>query len=473
MLRYVKTKRFGWLICIFSFFISVFVFAFQPNRQGLGLFFTLPLTWSICSFVFQDIIDYHKHGFGLKIFYLVTIIRYLVLPILTCISGDISSPYGFFSSNAYLYAIIIQDVELIVSCITIKLYYQKTYDYYKILYSSQNAYYDDVSVGGLVIILLSVAIIAYRGADRLLRTFRFGIVKQSLDSKSMYGYDIWLAHTLMAIIVIIVIGKFQKANDKKESFINTIIPLICVGLSCVSIFGNNRMMLIYFAVSGIATLQFAFPQKRKFFMFIIIPILLIVLIGFTMVKQFRVDINSNSQFSVSSFSEIIAAYVTGTESIAKTYHMYGINGDQVQLLTPIADLVNKTTIFQLPGINVIIEIFKDVPTTYKLGTIRSEIIPVAGQTLYLGGESFGWLLDILAYYFVVRLLIISECKSKTAIKSGDVYIFTWISAIFGMAMCYSLAVIYNSLVYVPLFASLALYIVRNIRLIRAERKSNQ
>ena len=448
---------------------AIYVWLNLPSRQGVGLLFTLPLTWAFCAFIFQDIVGYCAGGFGLKIFYATTVIRYLLLPVLTCISGDVSSPYGIFAAEAYRYAIIIQDIELVVCCITIRLFYQKTLNKCLISPKGSPAFYDDISLSGLIFIALSVSLIYLRGAERLLKTMRFGIVSDILEEDAMYGYDIWLAHTLMAVIVIIVVGKFQKANDKKESFMNLLIPIVCVGLSCLFIFGNNRMMIIYFAVSGIATLQFAFPKKTKLFMMTIVPTMAIVLISFTMVKQFRMDLRSDADIDAERTADILAAYVTGTESIAKTVYMYEKNGDKVQLLTPLADIVNKTTLFQLPGMNAIIKKFYNIPTTYGLATIGSEIMPIAGQTLFLGGYTFGWLLDIIAYAVIMRLLVYFECKMKTVQRSGDVYIYTWVSVIFAMAMCYSMAVIYNGLTYVPLFSSCFLLVIRNTRFLRTRR----
>ena len=123
-LRYVKRLEFN-IFPILGIFITFFVAGGTPSRDGIGALFLLPLTWTICSFVFQDIILFHRNGFGLKIFYMITCLRYLILPVLTCLAGDVSSPYGYFAAGTYRYAIIIQCIELVTSCIAIKINYEK------------------------------------------------------------------------------------------------------------------------------------------------------------------------------------------------------------------------------------------------------------------------------------------------------------------------------------------------------------
>ena len=322
--------------------VSFYVLLAQPVRDGFELYFTLPLTWLICSFVFYEIVEYHVGGFGLKLFYAVTVARYLVLPVLTCFEGDVSSPYGFFSAGAYRYAIFIQDVELIVCCLVIRLSYQRTLKKVKEAHRADGVWYDDISLGGVLVVGVSVLLILVRGVDRLAQSMRFGIITEKLDPNAYYGYDIWLAHALMAFLVIIVVGSFQKKNDKRESGLNLFLPLVCAGLSCLFVFGNNRMMIVYYAVAGLATLRFAFPKKQKLILLIMIPVAVIVLFSFTMIKQYGIDISSADEIAPTNAAETLAAYVTGTESIAKTYHMYELYGDQVQILTPLADLVNKT-----------------------------------------------------------------------------------------------------------------------------------
>ena len=471
-LLYVKTNPFG-LFGLVGIAVSLYTLYMLPDRPGLELYPLLPITWTICVFVFQDIIPYHKNGMGLKFFYATTVFRYLIIPILTCLAGDVSSPYGYFGADAYRYAIVMQSVELFICAATIKVSYEPYYYQVAQNVHEKNFCYDDISIGSLLLICGCIGLVVIRGVDKLLRTMRFGIVSAALDQDSMYGYDIWLAHTLMAVVVIVVIGKAQKNNDRKKSIKNIVLPIISVGLSCLLIFGNNRMMIVYFALSGLATLFIAFPEKKKLISATILPIMVVVLVSFTMVKQFRTDLRPETSIDIAETQETLTAYLTGTESIAKTYFLYGINGHRMSVLTFFSDIANKTTILGLPGFNRILGLFKNVPTSYKLAMIGSEIVPVAGQTLFYGGYVFGWLLDIAAYIVLMRLLCYFEIKGKLARRSGDVYLYTWCSLILGMSMCYSLSVIYNGFTYVPFFLMISLNIIRNIRFYKAKIRGTE
>ena len=190
-----------------------------------------------------------------------------------------------------------------------------------------------------------------------------------------------------------------------------------------------------------------------------------------MMKQFGIDVSdqaSTKDISIDNIENTIMSYTCGTESIAKCYYMYGINGNKVTFLTVLSDIVHKTRLFELPGLNGIIEMFDDVPTSYSLAMIGSEIVPIVAQLLFFFGPIMGLVFDVIAFYFVIKLLVIVECRAKTSLVEGNIYVYAWLSALLGLCMCYSLAVIYNNVSYVPFFVFCALIISRKIQLAKTE-----
>lgn len=429
---------------------------------GAELYFSLPLTFACCLLLFKHIIPYQAGGYGLKVFYFFCCLRYVFLPYFTCQVGSFASSW---SSEAYTYAIFIQDVELIVSCLSIHYYYSRKYNVINQNLAEKKAtHYEDLSLGGWIVIFVSIALIATRGLNRLLVSMRFGIISERLEEEAYYGYDIWMAHTMLAFLAIVVTSYFQKRNDKESDALNLLFPFgICL-LTCFMTFGNNRMMTVYFALSAMSILSCSFPRYKRTISTLIMTALAIVIVSFTFIKQYGTDITTGDEIDADrrGVAASVAVYVSSTEAIAKVYDRYRITGNQMESRTFLADIADKTTIFELPGIGVK-ELVKDVKPSYKLAMTGVEVVPVAGQTLYYGGYMLGWLLDIIAFWFVMLLLVKFEINSKLQKNLGNRYLYTWMSVICAMVMCYHLGIMYHAFTYVPFFTWIALLINRRFR----------
>lgn len=90
-----------------------------------------------------------------------------------------------------------------------------------------------MSLGGLLVLGVAVLIIAVRGVNRMLSKMRFGLITEAMDEESMYGYDIWLAQTMMAFLVIMVVEFFSERERRKPGIFNCVIPLVTVVLTCM------------------------------------------------------------------------------------------------------------------------------------------------------------------------------------------------------------------------------------------------
>ena len=464
-----KTKStYNTIVTVFfwiGLFVTAYVLGMPLKEDGSQFFFTIPLTFSICCFIFKDIVSYSSGGMALKVFFTVCVFRYLVLPFFTCQQGHFNNVQ--FSANAYIYATFVEDMELIVSCVFIRHYYKKEYRRISKKALDKQFFYEDLSLGGLLVIVFSIGIVAVRGLGELTQYMRVGIVTEGMEAESM-GYDIWLAQTVLAFLMIVVASYYQKKNDIKSSFGNMLLPLFVGMLTCVIIFGNNRMTIVYYALSAIAILNYAFPSKsqKSVITAIMAIVFAVIMISFTMTKQFSVDVSTgNMDIGDRSLTGSVALYISSTEAIAKTYDLYGLRGDQMQgLLTFFSDVAHKTQLFFLPQLNFIKSAFRNIPTSYGLAMTDVEVCPMAGQMLFFGGYWFGWLFDILAFYTAVRCMIIFEVKSKTEKRLGIRYLSTWVSIVFAMMMCYHMGIIYNVVTYIPLFTYLALIVNDKIKI---------
>lgn len=450
------------ILLVLSIFVTIFVAVNTPIQQGAELYFTLPLTFFLCLIFFKKIFPYHKGGFALKVFYFFCILRYLFLPFFTCSIGHFTSNW---SGEAFLYAIIIQDIELITSFCAIKYYYYKKY--VKISHTlayKKSSFYENISLGGWLVIGVALLLIVSRGAS-FLNSMRFLVISSHLENEANYGYDIWMAHTMLAFLTVVITSTFQKRNEKSDSLFNIIIPIIISFLSVALVFGNNRMMTFYFAFSALSILSVSFPKYKKGISVALLAVVALVIFSFTMVKQYNVNISEgeSAQVENESLARTIAVYVSSTEAVAKAYDMYAITGDQMRFGTVFADIVDKTMIFQLPGMPMKRWV-RGITPSYKLAMTGVEVVPVAGQTLFYGGYVFGWLVDILVFWFVMWLLVTFEIHSKLEVNLGDRYLYTWMSVICAMVMCYHLGIMYGAFSYVPFFLWIAVSINRKLKI---------
>lgn len=459
-----KTDLLFYILLLTGIFSTIYVGTEIAPSLAVPLFL-LPLSFSICLVLFKRIIPYHQNGYGIKVLYFIIVTRYLILPTLTCLTKSFDK-LAIYSNEAYDYAIIMQVVELITTCVVIYIFFPKIYSRCKIqhLKKVENNYYDELSLGGIMVIIFSLFLIYTRGLNSLLSSLRFFVVSSGLEEEGMYGYDIWLAHTLLAFLMIVIAGTFQRRENKKPQVINIIIPLFVAFFSCSLSFGDNRMTIVYYAISAYAILVIAFPRRKYAVKGTIIPVAIIVLASFTMIKQFGYDVTAggNTGLKDDDIVTTMSAYVSTTQNIAKAYDMYSLNGDKMTLNSIVSDVTNGIVIFQLPVLQQLTASLRKYPTSISLASTSTEVVPMAGQSLFYGSHLLGWLVDILFFVVLIRLLILTDCRSKFERRLGNKYLLTWISVTFGMIMAYNLTIIWNSLNATPLFTLGALWVNRTI-----------
>lgn len=462
-----KTKTLTYILILVGVLTTIYVWVNTPKVFGLYFFFLLPLSFTVCCAAFHGILPYHRGGWGLKVLYTVILVRYVVIPFFTSSLGLFGNLLRY-SPEACNYGVFMQVVELFVTCIVIRFYFAKTYNKCRLKYTSgrKKHYYDNLSAGGILVILFSLFVIAQRGIGRMLASMRFLVMSQSLEEEAIYGYDIWMAHTLQAFLVIVVSASFQLRENKKPSAFNIIIPLLFAFLSCSVSFGNNRMTSVYYAVSAIATLFVAFPHRKAAVLGTIVPTFVVVIVSFTMIKQFGYDVTAGGSTNLGNDDLVttLSAYVSTTQNIARAYDMYGIFGNRMSIANAFSDFIKGIVLLQLPFFHGLTASIRSVPTSIALASTGTEVVPMAGQALFYGGNLFGWLVDIIFFVILIRLLLLTDCYSKMEKRLGNKYLLTWISVTFGMAMTYNLSIIWTSLNSTPLFTFLALLVNRNIKL---------
>ena len=446
------------ILRIVSIAATLFVMYNTPILPGASFFYLIPLSFTIRIFLFGDIFGYHKGCYGLKTFYIVMLFRYIIYPIYTCISGyfNTDNPLVEWGNT---YGIFMISLECFVVCITIKQTYLPIYykEYNKI--NSNKIINSSLTKSGLCFVLFSVACIIFKGGA--LSTMRFLVVTEKYNEVDAWlSYDTWIAQTLMAFLVIVIVSYYHNKEKHHHSFFNIILPLVVALASTTIVFTNNRMTMIYYAVSALAILNYAFPKYKKMFKASLLCALAVVIVSFTLLKQFNINANDRAGESLDTYqiSAGMSDYLCGMENISFTCKMYDLNGQNVNIETFLAEVTKYCKVLNLPGLYIIPRHFEKTPTTIDYATIRGEMVSVAGQTLYYGGKYFGWLLDILVFVVICKLLLLFDIRSRLEQSLGRKYVFTWISILFGMSLCYCLTTLWLVITFIPTFLLGALWI---------------
>lgn len=446
--------------------IASFYVAFNtPAVDGVECLFLLPLSFAICCLSFNSVLAYQRGAWALKAFYVVLIFRYVVMPVVTCYMGHMSQ--GVFSAQAYRYSIFIEIVELVASLFFLKRLYIPRYQKLYKRYDNNKECYSDLSIGGVLVILFSAFVVVKRGLSSLTMYMRVGIITDDLED-AIYGYDIWLAQTMLAFMVIIVTSIFQKRNDKKNSILNSVLPLLFGMMSCLLAFGNNRMMIVFFALSALSVLTFAFPKAKSFVSLLIISAFTIMIVSFTMMKNFKVDISEGgATVENDDLALALSKYICTTEGIARTYDFYYYcdRSSKMSIMTPFSGIIEKIPLLRLPATYPSVKrLIKQYPPTWRLAQEGSEICPMAGEAIFYGSPIMGWLIDIVFMYFVIFILVELEIRSKLERNIGKRYLATWLSVTCGMIMCFNLGLVFYQFNFVPFFTYCALLINDKVRI---------
>lgn len=440
--------------------ITVFVFLNPISTEGGELLFTIPLTLCLCMLVYPNLLTYQRDGWGLKAFYIVILVRYLLIPLVTVIEGQFAtgglSCYElsrYSDPISYRYAIISMDIELLTSLFVINKYYLHDYKKYDAI--KPKTKFVSLRPFGVCVSLFFLWLIFARGG---IESFiRMGIVSENLETESQtghHGIDVMIIKPLMGFLVITVSGLFGNLYKKNRSFFNLIIPLLVAFCSCILIVGNNRMQMVYLALCAISVLMVAFPAYKKLVTSILLPTMIVIIVSFTLFKQFGIVVGQDSVSSTDSNDWVtgLTAYACGPENIAHTFDNQIERGHKETFGTFMSDIIKYNTTTNLPGLSTLRSFIKDIPMTFEYAVDSFEMTSTAGLCAFYGhGFLGGLLLVFLTYLIIARLLVYFEIQSKISSDLASIYIYNWCAILFGVSMCYCSLTLWDNVTYVPLW----------------------
>lgn len=436
-------------LAIVSLFVSMVVlFNMNKMRPGLELYFLVPLVFAICLVWVNNYFSIAEGGLALKIFFGIMVVRFLVVPLLIALTNGeinvlpITMPMIDCSSDGYFYSVVVSLVEMITCFAAIRYYGRQ----YQNRFEEEN--YDDyccntgLSLFGVLAIVAFGVLLLSRNLSVVFSTFNFLALNEKFEDPTTDAFGILAAQTLKTFVFLVVLTFCVKRYEKGNTLIWTIIGGVFAVGNMGAFFGYNRSFVLQTAIATIFVLYYAFPKYRKVEIAVLVPLCTIVIISMIFIKQFGVSYTESSiaeQLNLAELSNTVECYVGGPWSLASGYDAAkSAQFMPVERLTK--DFILNFFPSYLPGMEWCLDIFKDVlssPEIHQVYTRSWQMIPLSSTCLFYGGPVVGTVFSILAYIFVVKLLVYCDYRSKYSRDLMKKYIYIIIAVLLSFAMCYT------------------------------------
>ena len=437
----------------FGFVEGIMLLFYSAPRNGLELIGVIPIVWSICTLAaFSKLIEYQAGGVGLKIFYAVSIVRYLIHPLLVSISeGEIDKfRMSSVSAQSYTFSIVIFCLELILATIFILRCYPKQLS--KAEYVSTKISYDR-PLGGtfLLWMLLIIAYLAMRAPIWMPQLNIFGL-KNSSNSQIIL-VEAMCINCVKAFMFTIcfdkVLSLYRKGQNYKTMLIITIIAALA---NILTYFGSNRSFVVETAIVTIALLCFEMPEWKHLIAIATIPLSVILIVSMFISKQYSaasLGEISDGFLTIRSISNTLEEYVNGLWVVAQDYDL-SLNLDFITRFNALQKNLTDGCLYllDLPFLRWIREFTVDYNSTTDLfrfaingtGVNRGQIPSFTADIFVVFGE-FGWFVFPICEYIAINLLCKYEARSKHFGQTWYKYIYLWLSVLFGLTYCYNFQIL--------------------------------
>lgn len=444
----------GTLVC----FSCVAVVAVRPQaRDGLGGLFLLPLGASLCCFFFSDMLARWKESLGLSILLTTVATRYVVSPVLIALSGHTVSNLSP-SAAGYRFAILMSLLELFTVFITLKLIWKPQLWYDRSLLRDT---FHLTWVGVLVILGLG-GLLMVRGRIGNVFSHLSFLTTTSTDYTPVYTYDLTAFVCLKAFLFIVVAGWAGRRHQKSKShfrFLYVLIALSAAFLNVAFYDHTQRSVLVELTIATIAVLICVFPHSKKLFVFAGVGGIVILVGSSFLSHTMHMTMGEIKILNAAAFnnvSENVELYINGVSTMAQSYDSYEVVRAQMSLATYAKDFIQGLNFTSIPGLDKLRTLVADVSTTdYLFRAVFDRnsgyILPTAGQTLYYGSVTFGWLLDVLVCVVCVKLLFFFHELVRRTRNVAGVFTYTFFETVCGFCLCYNVTILLSCFTYLAFY----------------------
>lgn len=441
----------------------------QPApRFGLEYIWILPLTYFF-ALIFWGNIFYRSKGIGIKIYFLISVFRYLIQPFLIVLShGQLNNRMPNATPNSYEIAIIIYVLECLIAFKTMHYYYDiEIRKYNKLspqMVQINNPAYK-LNIYGLLVVLFYIVILLIR-INIWLPSLNLLGIKTGGDTTIVLE-----ASFFNVLKCILFVTLMLKAKERNNNFL-LFIALLAALFNFMSYFGTNRSFIFETAISTIFIMISIYPKYRKRILLTTVPFAFLILTFMYVTKQFGVENVSDYEVAkgadaIHEYSNIIEEYVNGLWTVARSYQasiglpielsLSAIIKDIMDGLSSLRDIpFLKTEIFPLttPLLSSS-DIFKLSLNTYFE---YAQMLSFSGGCFIVGGTIIGWPLMIISNVLIIRLLVRMDVRSVLCNNFFYKYMYIWMSCLLGLVHCYCLQTILFCWSKFILFYWLVLYL---------------
>lgn len=420
----------------------------QPTpRHGLEYIWLLPAVYFMALLKWGEIFSFRK-GLGLNIYLFISIIRYLIQPLLITISnGELNNRMPNAEASSYEIAIIIYILECIIAFKTIHYYYGIEFQKYQLQQNKQRRS-SKINFAAWTLVIIYIAILAIRMNVWLSGLNILGI--KYGEEKSLV-LDASFFNVIKCFIFVFLLIK-AKITHSKYYFILAIFAGI---FNFTSYFGSNRSFIFETALSTISILIAAYPQYKGRIISFTAPFAIVIILVMYITKQFNVEnVNdytiTNDSNTLNQYSNIIEEYVNGLWTVARTYQASFNLSIQDSIFAALKDIMDglsslrdlpflKTEIYPLAdSLLSSSDIFKKSLHT-PLG--YAQMMSFSGGMFIIFGSYLGWPFMIFANILIIRFLVRMEIRSLNSNNFYYKYMYTWMACLLALTHCYCLQTI--------------------------------
>lgn len=456
---------------------SVFIYFAQVPRNGLSELFLIPFAYGLCVLTLGKWINHHA-GLGLRIFFIISILRYLIQPFLIILSGgELNHRMPEALSESYHMAIMIYILEVIISFGTICFFYDKEKNKAELKFKNAPIY--SVNIAGWIMVLLFLVILIGRYGVWMPELKILGI-KDSYIERGLV-MDASFFNCLKGFFFVYFLSKAIRTQNK----IYLLLAVFTGLFNFLSYFGKNRSFIFETALTTIMLFSYAYSKYKKLIYSFFIPFAVIVIVLMFVTKQFGVDDVSDYDVGtitdlIVTYSNILEEYVNGLWTVARSYQASTDLPVELSVSALIKDIMEglsslrdvpflKTDLFPLTdSLLSSSDIFK---LSLKTHFEYAQMLSFSGGFFIVFGTILGWPAMIIGNYLMIRLLIRMDSRSTVCNNLYYRYIYIWMSCLMGLIHCYCLQTVIFCWSKYILFIWLILF-VNNLG-VNAIKKSNR
>ena len=432
------------IFIIASLCAAVYVFLNGPSREGLELMWLIPVSFIICICFFGRILDFGVGTLGLKIFFGISVIRYIVSPVLiTMTQGKVHLiRMTQLPGSSYEIAIIIQIVELFACAATVYFEYPKVVKKYAREDNANKPIESGIHFGGYLVLLLFAAVLLLRFPIWYPALQIYGIKKATASG-------IVLENTLFSCVktalFVMSLSKTIQRKDKKGFASSFLMTIFCALVCLLTTFGSNRSFTLELVATIVVLMIYFFPKYKTGIVICVVPLAIIVMFSMIVTKQF--DLETAAQFSQVSFdlqyvSNQLEEYTNGLWCIAQSYDAsIGLTLTQ-RFQAIVKELVDALIVpLEMPGLKGMFDFTKDWLSTASVMKYSFQIYD-RGQMLSFSAGYFinfgimGWILFPIANCIAMRLLVRFSVAYHFSNTVLDKFMYLWSTFLFGLTLCY-------------------------------------